>query len=238
MSARTRTRIAVASGAALLCAGVSVPAAAHGTDHPTEAVPTAHVKRLSFAQLKEFALRQLDREASWLTALKAKVAADPRLSAAQQAAFTAKLDKALAAVTAARTAVQAATTTTALKAALRSALVPLEPYPRYHVIAHRRHHVTKPQHHRTAPSVTFTAARVNDPNAVRAHRTVAIGRHCAGRHGTDPRFAAYRKDRSGWSGRDSGWRSGRHSGDRWGSPHHHGGGHWRGHWSGHAWAAG
>lgn len=208
MSASNRIRFAVAGGAALLCAGVSVPAVAHGTQDPTEPAHTPYVRQLSFAQMKEFALRQLDREAAWLTALKTKVAADDGLTAAQQSAFTAKLDQALAAVASAQSAVQAATTPSELRAALLSALVPLAPYPRHEPVAHpRRHTIVQ---HRTprkhARQVTLTSARVTDPSAVRAHRSVDVSHHWAGRR-HDDRAALFTRDtrhRAGhyrWSGR-------------------------------------
>jgi hypothetical protein len=131
ISTRTGIRIAVATGATVLCAGASVPAIAHGLDSGDARTVAAHHYHLSFADQKAQALRLLSHESQWLTGLKQKVAADDRLTADQKAAFTTKLDDALAQVEAARTAVQNAGTRAELRTALGRAELPYLAYPKY-----------------------------------------------------------------------------------------------------------
>jgi hypothetical protein len=127
---RTGIRIGVVTGAAVLCAGASVPAIAHGLDSEGGARAAAH-HQPSFAHQKERALRMLAHESQWLTGLEQKVAADDRLTADQKSAFTSKLDDALKQVAAARTAVENADTRTELRAALGRAELPYLAYPKH-----------------------------------------------------------------------------------------------------------
>jgi len=129
ITARTGIRIAVVTGAAVICAGTAVPAMAH--DSQTYGMTPNPAQQLTFAQQKDRALAMLAQEANWLTGLKAKVAADDRLTAAQKDAFGARLDRALAQVAAARAAAEAATTPSDLYAAMDRAELPYLAYPRY-----------------------------------------------------------------------------------------------------------
>ena len=115
----TRTKIVVAGGVAALTLGGAVPAVAH--DSPGSGGPGHHQPApVTLAQAQTSATAVLDHETTWLTAVKSQIAANTFLSTAEKAAWTAKIDAALAAVATAKTAVADATTVTQVRAALKS----------------------------------------------------------------------------------------------------------------------
>lgn len=134
MTARTRSRIAVTGGAAALCVGIAVPAAACVTGSGADAArghTIAERKTITLADAKAWAAKLLTHRADWLSRLRDKVGQDPRLTADQRTAFAARIDRALDSIAAAKAAVHAADSKAQVRDALAEAhvLLPRFPHP-------------------------------------------------------------------------------------------------------------
>jgi hypothetical protein len=118
---RTFTRISIATGTAALCLGIASPAmACLAPDtgvNPAHSTSSADPLTGSIAKADRSIAGQLSNLDHW----KAKIAADPNLTATQKADLTAAVDAARAALAAEKMAVDSATTPEDVQAALQSA---------------------------------------------------------------------------------------------------------------------
>lgn len=233
MKTTRATRIAITSGAAVLCLGVAAPSVAYACNGDG----TSYAAHPDTATASQFSTPTLQQEQSWIDSfvshrmawldhLSAVVSADPELTADQQAQALDSIAKAKTALTDLQSAVDAATSTDQVrdivKAALEAMPMPWWPHPMTHRHAFE-HHVHKAMHrdartHHAAP--TDVSAHYGD----RSTRTVRYGAYLQTRNrDLDSQHWSHRGYR--WSSHrgDAGWDvwSGDHHDGRDG--HHHGG---------------
>jgi hypothetical protein len=207
------TKIAITSGAAVLCLGVAAPSVAYacaGTDnavHPATAA-AAQFSAPTLQQEQAWIDSFVSHRTAWLDHLSAVVSADPNLTADQQSAALASIAKAKTALTDLKSAVDAATSTAQVhdivKAALASIPAPWWPGPGTH---HRgyHHHAHKFAHRDQRSQASPTDVTVRPADNVRtAHFTAWSSRD--GLRNFDPaQHWSHRGDRGGdWGGHHDG----------------------------------
>ena len=241
---RVGHRLAVGAGAAALCLGITVPAATPAVAHDTGTAGPTHAWRVSLAAQKAWLDQALAVEANQLGVARAKVA-NSGLPADKKSELTTRIDRALAAVAAARAAVAAADTESELSSALAMAW----PAWRALFVGHAWHHdsdLRRHQHHGRDNSPAASPAALTSAHRV---RNAGDARHCDGRVG-DTRYGSYAGSFAGayegrhrWDGRRDfyrsghdqsydGWDSHRDDGDRNTYSHTYTGGY-SGDWGGH-----
>jgi hypothetical protein len=234
------TRIAITSGAAVLCLGVAAPSVAYACTGGG----TSSAARPASAAAQQFSAPTLQQEhawidsfvahrTAWLDHLSAVVSADPELSADQQARALDSIAQAESALSDLQAAVDAATSTDQVhdivKAALDSMPMPWWPHPtlRQHGFDHHAfdhlafdHHARKAMRHvdrsRTVSPADVTLRSSDD-------------------HTRSVRYAGYLAEHKRFAHHDFGARHWSHRGDRfgqWGGHRDHWGGHDR-HFGGH-----
>ena len=232
MNTNRLTRIAVTSGAAVLCFGVAAPAVAHtgagatGKDGSTvQQLPTPTLQQEQ-AWIDSFVAHRT----AWLDHLSAVVGADNYLSDAQKTTMLDGIAKAKDALAALKSAVDAATSTDQVHQIVSQALATM-PFPAWpyraldhHRPGHRGAFAGKHAKHdksagQNATAATLTAARGNKPcgqyGAAGASPT-DISVHTVALHKDNaPAYAGRHRYHTGGSGGfDHGW--GHHGGGRGG----------------------
>jgi len=114
------SRIAVTGAAASMALATAAPALACQASDTTETKPAS--QQAGLAQQQAWVDAFVTRSQQQLTALAAKIAADPRLTSAQQSAWTSWIAEQQAKLSELKAAVDAATTVSQLHQAVRSAL--------------------------------------------------------------------------------------------------------------------
>jgi hypothetical protein len=228
------TRIAITSGAAVLCLGVAAPSVAYactGGDTSSAAHPaTAAAQQLSAPTLQQeqaWIDSFVAHRSAWLDRLSAVVSADPQLTADQQAQALDSIAKAKAALTDLQSAVDAATSTdqvhSIVKAALEAMPMPWWPHP----LTHRdglKHHSGYEHHaveHHAFEHHARTAMRRDEQASATAPTDVQV--RPADSHTV--RYAAFTRSRARHDHHDFGAQHWSHPGDRFAS---RGGHHWDG----------
>lgn len=229
MNTAMLTRTAVLGAGAALCLGVSAPALAH-TEAGSTSSGTTTTQRPTLAQEQAWIDNLVTHRQQGLGQFAARVAADPRLTAAQKAAAAAMVAKAQAALFALKARVDAATSTGQVHEIVAAALAAL-PHPMWPLYGsgheQARHQQARHQHsHAQArkPAATDVSLRSD------ATRKVTVHRHSSAwsdrdhgsfeRAGFDPAaFASAHRD--GWQRQGD---PGRHChGGSSGGGHHDGG---------------
>lgn len=116
------TRIAVLSTAAALCLGTAVPASAHSLGSSSDRDAAKTTSAPTVAQLQAWVDSFIAKRQQQLSAFASKIAADPKLTDAQQADFAAKLAKQQSVLSNLKNAVDSASTVEAVHQAIRSAM--------------------------------------------------------------------------------------------------------------------
>jgi hypothetical protein len=203
------TRTAVFGAGAALCLGVSAPATAH-TDTvsatPAHQTETAQPAKPTLAQEQAWVDRFVAQRQLRLQRFAAAIAADPRLTAGQQAAVAARIAAVRAALAALMAKVDAATSTEQVHAVVESALTALPhlAWPRFDARAqsglrHRQAH--KP----ATANVADAALQLASARQMTVHRSQ--GRPC--------------HDGLGWDGFDGGRHAdGQHADGQQADGHH------------------
>lgn len=234
MKTARATRIAITSGAAVLCLGVAAPSVAYACngDGPSYGAhpDTATAGQFSTPTLQQEQQSWIDsfvsHRTAWLDHLSAVVSADPELTADQQAQALDSIAKAKTALTDLQSAVDAATSTDQVRDLVKAALeaMPMPHWP--HPMTQRHafgHHVPNAMH-RDARAHHAAPTDVSAHSADKSTRPVRYGAYLQTRNrdfGTQHwsqrgyRWSSHRGD-AGWDGWSGGHRDG-------GGGHHHGG---------------
>lgn len=231
MNTNRATRIAVTSGAAVLCVGVVTPVAAYacdGTNSAAKAQTASYqVAAPTLQQEQSWIDSFVTHRTGWLDHLSAVVSADPNLSADQQAKALDSIAKARTALAELKSAVDAATSTAQVhdivKAALEAMPAPWWPHPmaRHALDRHAfEHHARKALHRdREAGKASPADVRLRSGNT----RTVRFAEHHTQWRNRDGHrdFGGQRWSRQGdrnswWGGGHHAFRSDHHDSGGWG----------------------
>ena len=201
---RVGHRLAVGAGAAALCLGITVPAATPAVAHNTGTAGTTHAWRVSLAEQKAWLDQALAAEANQLGVARAKVE-NSGLPADKKSELTTRIDRALAAVAAARAAVAAADT----EGELSSAIAMAWPAWRVLFVGHGWHHDSDLRRHQHDRRVNSPAASPAALTSAHRLRNTGDARHCDGdtRDGAYAYAAAY-EGRHRWDDRPDLYRGG------------------------------
>ncbi len=215
MNPKDVVRIAVVTGVAAMCVGLGAPPAlAHPPGSGASEAATSQQHKASVADVQASVDRFISNRSAWLADLSAKVAADPKISAAAKDKITSAIQQEQAALTALKAKVDSATTLGEVWSDVHAALSAM-PHFWWHWWWFR------PALHRSEHPAAARAGRHADPAKSRSHRdpsTVArpvsaartmpgasVNRNLQprfrltfarfGRHGADPRFGSFSSGR-------------------------------------------
>ncbi len=251
---RTRmSRIGIASGAAVLCFGVTAPALAHGTvgTAGTDSAATHPLPEPTLAQEQAWIDSFVSHRTAWLNHLAAAARADTYLTAAQRVAALASVGKAETALQQFKASVDAATSKAQLRQLVASALASL-PRPRWpqplahpgdaarRTGKHTRSVAARKAMRRQARNAALTDMREATHSAAArdsAEPDAGWGRHCDHPGAASPTSVAVRVASYRYAARAGDSRVAERAGERyWGDGGDRGGrGDWGRHWHQHGW---